>query len=131
MEDIQMREDSRKTWAKRFTEPDLKEFEEIGKKYTPETMEAYQKKWAVLIEEVKANLKADPASEAAQSLASRWKALLDEGYGGHPGLQKKITAAYRSEWKAGNTTPGPSMPFGPEIWEFIRKAMEASKSTCS
>jgi len=126
MEDIQMSEDTRKTWAKHFTEADLKEFEEVGKKYTPETMEAYQKKWAVLIEEVKANLTADPASGVAQSLARRWKDLLEEGYGGHPGLQTKIAAAYRSEWAAGHTAQSPAMPFGPEIWDFIRRAMEAA-----
>jgi len=125
MEDIQMSEDRKQAWAKHFTESDMKEFEEIGDRHTPEMMEAYQKKWAALIEEVKANLKADPASEAAQSLAERWKDLLDEGYGGHPGLQKKIAAAYKNEWKAGHTAQGPTMPFGPEIWDFIRKAMEA------
>ena len=128
MEDIQMSDDRKKTWAKHFTESDLKEFEEIGRRHTPETMEAYQKKWAVLIEEVKANLAADPASDVAQSLAKRWKDLLDEGYGGHPGLQKKIAAAYQSEWKSGNTAQGSAMPFGPEIWEFIRRAMEAGAS---
>jgi DNA-binding transcriptional MerR regulator len=129
MEDIQMTEDAKKTWASHFTETEMKEFEEIGKKYTSEMMEAYQKKWGALIEEVKAHLQDDPASEAAQSLAKRWKELLNEGYGDHAGLQKKIGAAYRAEWKAGNTS-GPSMPFGPEIWDFIHKAMEISKTTC-
>ncbi len=129
MEDIQMSEDAKKTWAKHYTESEMKEFEEIGKKYTPEMMEAYQKKWAALIEEVKANLQTDPAGAVAQSLAKRWKVLLEEAYGGHPGLQKKISAAYQGEWKAGHTS-GPAMPFGPEIWDFIHKAMEISKTTC-
>ena len=129
MEEIQMTEDIKKTWAKHYTEAETKEFEEIGKTYTPEMMEATQKNWTALIDEVKANLTADPAGPVAQSLAKRWKALLEEGYGGHPGLQKKISAAYQSEWKAGNTG-GPTMPFGPEVWAFIHKAMEISKTTC-
>jgi DNA-binding transcriptional MerR regulator len=129
MEDIQMTEDAKKTWAKHYSEADMKEFEEIGKKYTPEMMEAYQKKWTALIDEVKANLHTDPAGPVAQTLAKRWKTLLEEGYGGHEGLQKKISAAYQSEWKAGNTG-GSAMPFGPEIWEFIHKAMEISKTQC-
>jgi DNA-binding transcriptional MerR regulator len=129
MEEIQMTEDIKKTWAKHYSEADMKEFEEIGKKYTPEMMEAYQKKWTGLIDEVKANLSADPAGPVAQDLAKRWKTLLEEGYGGHEGLQKKISSAYKSEWKAGNTG-GPTMPFGPEIWAFIHKAMEASETTC-
>ena len=128
MEDIQMTEDAKKSWAKHYTESEMKEFEEIGKKYTPESMEAYQKKWAALIDEVKTHLKDDPAGEAAQSLARRWKELLNEAYGGHPGLQKKISTAYQAEWKAGNTS-GPARPFGPEIWDFIRRAMEISKTT--
>ena len=129
MEEIQMTEDAKKTWAKHFSEADMKEFAEIGKKYTPEMMEAYQNKWTALIEEVKANLQADPAGPVAQDLAKRWKALLNEGYGGHEGLQKKIATAYKAEWKAGNTG-GPTMPYGPEIWDFIHKAMEASKTSC-
>jgi DNA-binding transcriptional MerR regulator len=129
MEGIQMTEDAKKTWAKHFSEAQMKEFEEIGKKYTPEMMEDYQKKWGALIDEVKANLKADPAGPVAQSLAKRWKSLLEEAYGGHPGLQKQIAGAYRSEWKVG-TAGGQAMPFGPEIWDFIHKAMEVSKTQC-
>ena len=64
MEEIQMTEDYKKTWAKHYSEADMKEFEEIGKKYTPEMMEAYQNKWTALIEEVKAHLGDDPAGAA-------------------------------------------------------------------
>ena len=129
MEDIQMSEEAKKTWAKHYTEAEMKEFEEIGRKYTPEMMEAYQKKWAALIEEVKANLKADPKSSVAQGLAKRWADLLNEAYGGRTGLKQKIGRAYKAEWKAGNTS-GPAMPFGPEVWDFIHQAMEAAKIKC-
>ena len=88
MEDIQMTEEAKNKWAAHFTADEQKEFEEIGKKYTPAMMEAYQKKWSALIEEVKAHLKDDPAGAAAQSLAKRWKELLNEGYGGHAGLRR-------------------------------------------
>jgi DNA-binding transcriptional MerR regulator len=130
LEDIKMSEDSKKTWAKHFTDADMKEFAEIGQAYPPEAMEAYQRKWAELIAEVKKNLKADPAGPEAQALARRWKELLNEGYGGHPGLQKKIAAAYKSEWKSGNTELKQAMPYGPEIWAFIEKAMAAAKRKC-
>ncbi|MBE0712122.1 MAG: hypothetical protein IH583_07035, partial [Candidatus Aminicenantes bacterium] len=40
----------------------IKEFAEVGKKYTPEMAAAYQRRWAELIDEVKQNIKADPAS---------------------------------------------------------------------
>ncbi len=123
MEDLQMSEEMKKTWAKHITAEDEKDFAELGKRHTPESIRAYQEKWAALIEEVKANLKTDPSGPVGQALAKRWKDLLAEGgFGEFPRLSDKIASAYRAEWGAGNTQ-GPSMPFGPEIWEFIRKAM--------
>ena len=54
-----MGEDVKKDWHEKFfTEAELKEFQEVGKKYTPEMVEAYQRRWAELIDEVKKNLKA-------------------------------------------------------------------------
>jgi hypothetical protein len=121
MEVIQMGEDVKKTWHEKFfTEAELKEFQEVGKKYTPEMAAAYQHRWAELIEEVKQNLTADPASETAQSLAKRWKALLDEAYGGHPELKTRIGQAYTA-----GAVPDDYRMFGPEIWDFIKKAHAA------
>ena len=57
MEVIQMGEDVKKGWHEKFfSEADLKKFEEVGTKYTPEAMVAYQDRWAALIAEVKANV---------------------------------------------------------------------------
>jgi DNA-binding transcriptional MerR regulator len=123
MEVIQMGEDVKKTWHEKFfTEAELMEFQEVGKKYTPEMMKAYQDRWAALIEEVKKNLKADPASEIAQSLAKRWKELLDEAYGSHPELKARIGQAYTS-----GAVPDDYRMFGPEVLDFIKKAHAAAK----
>ena len=130
MEDIQMSDEIKKRWAGHYSEDEMKEFSEIDGKYTPEKMAEYQNRWTALIEEVKANLSSDPAGEIAKSLAKRWQDLLNEAYGGHPGLKQKIGAAYQAEWKAGNTAQGPGMPFGPEIWDFIHKAMQAAGPAC-
>ncbi len=47
MEVIQMGEDVKKAWHEKFfTEEELKKFQELGKKYTPEDMAAYQNRWA-------------------------------------------------------------------------------------
>jgi hypothetical protein len=83
---------------------------------------AYQHRWAELIEEVKQNLAADPASEIAQSLAKRWKDLLDEAYGSHPELKARIGQAYTA-----GAVPNDYRMFGPEVWDFIKKAREAAK----
>jgi DNA-binding transcriptional MerR regulator len=67
VEVIQMGEDVKKAWQEKFfTKPELEEFADIGKKYTPESMADYQRRWTELIEEVKRNLSADPAGEVGQ-----------------------------------------------------------------
>ncbi len=122
MEVIQMGEDVKKDWHEKFfTEAELKEFQEVGKKYTPEMAEAYQRRWKELIDEVKKNLTADPASETAQSLAKRWTALLDEAYGGRPELKARIGEAYAS-----GAVPDDYRMFGPDVWDFIKKARAAA-----
>lgn len=128
MEDIQMSEESKKKWTEKFfSEADLKEFAEIGKKYTPEKMEEYQKKWAELIAEVEKNLDADPALEKVQSLGDRWTALLTKGFGGHEGLQRKIGKAYQESFKTGEfpTTPSGKPPFDQKVWDFIKRVHAA------
>lgn len=123
MEVIQMGEDVKKTWHEKFfTEAELKEFQEVGKKYTPEMIEAYQRRWKELIDEVKQNLGAGPASEIAQSLAKRWADLFNEAYGEHPHLKAQIRKAYES-----GAVPQDYRMFGPEVMEFINKAHAASK----
>ena len=118
IKEIQMSEETKKNWAERFYSPEeMREFQEIGKGYTPNQMDAYQKKWAALIEEIKSNLDQHPASPAAQDLARRWKALFDEAYGGHPNLGKRIGEAYRR-----GTVPKEHQMISPEVWDFIRKA---------
>jgi hypothetical protein len=93
-------------------------------------MKAYQDKWTALIDEIKANLNADPASPIAQDLARRWSEHLNVAYGGHPGLKQKIGEAYQQAWKTGNDFGG-RMPFGPEIWDFIKKAQKAAGTSCA
>lgn len=123
IEVIQMSEETKKTWQERFfTAKELKEFEELGKELGPAKIKAYQEKWAALIDEVKQNVNADPASKTAQDLARRWHSLFDEGYGGHPNLKARIGEAYRA-----GQMPAEYQTVGPEIWDFIAKATEALK----
>jgi len=122
MEVIQMGEDVKKTWHEKFfTEAELKEFQEVGNHYTPEMMEACQRRWKELIDEVRRNLPADPASDIAQSLAKRWAGLLNEAYGGHAQLKGRIGEAYTA-----GAIPQDTRMFGPEVWAFIEKAQAAA-----
>jgi DNA-binding transcriptional MerR regulator len=121
--EVQMGEEIKKEWHEKFyTKDELKEFEEIGKGYSPEMMQAYQRRWTELIAEVEKNLDEDPAGEIGQSLAKRWSALLNEAYGGHPGLKQRIGEAYRS-----GAIPEDRVFFNAKVWEFIQKACEAGK----
>jgi DNA-binding transcriptional MerR regulator len=122
MEVIQMGEDVKKGWHEKFfSEADLKKFDAVGKNYTPESMAAYQDRWAALIDEVKKNIGLDPASEKAQDLGRRWTALLDEAYGGHPELKTKIAKAYNA-----GAIPKEHNMIAPEVWDFIKKVRAAT-----
>jgi len=126
MEVIQMGEDVKKGWHEKFfTEAELKEFQEVGKKYTPEMMTAYQNRWTALIEEVKAAIGLDPASEKAQDLGRRWTALLDEVYGGQPALKAQIAKAYNA-----GAIPKEQNMIAPEVWDFIKKVHAAATTKC-
>jgi len=123
MEVIQMGEDVKKGWHEKFyTEDELKKFQELGKKYTPEMMTACQNRWAALIDEVKNSLGLDPASEKAQDLGRRWTALLDEVYGGQPELKTKIAQAYNA-----GAIPKEYNMIAPEVWDFIKKVHREKK----
>jgi hypothetical protein len=123
MEVIQMGEDVKKTWHEKFlSESDLEKFEEIGKKFTPEMMEAYQARWAALVDEIKHDIGLDPASDRAQDLGKRWAELFNEAYGGHPELTPKIAAAYSS-----GAIPREYDMIGPEVWGFIKKVHAAAE----
>jgi DNA-binding transcriptional MerR regulator len=124
MEVIQMGEDVKKAWHEKFfTEEELKRFQELGKKYTPEDMAAYQNRWAALIDEVKKNLNLDPASDKAQDLGRRWTALLDEVYGGQPALKAQIAKAYHA-----GAIPKEHNMIGSEVWDFVKKVHAAAKN---
>jgi DNA-binding transcriptional MerR regulator len=122
IKEIQMSEEKKKDWAERFYSPEeMKEFQAIGQRTTPDEMKAYQKKWADLVEEVRQNLSADPAGPVGQDLARRWKALFDEAYGSHPKLKERIGKAYSS-----GAVPAEYRIISPEIWEFIARASSAA-----
>ncbi|HPW17578.1 MAG TPA: MerR family transcriptional regulator [Candidatus Aminicenantes bacterium] len=123
MEVIQMDEDAKKAWHEKFyTEEELGKFRELGKKYAPEDMAAYQKRWEALVAEVKARIELDPASDEAQDLGRRWASLFDEAYGGRPDLEALIAKAYRA-----GAIPKDHNMIAPEVWGFIRRVHAAAK----
>jgi hypothetical protein len=125
MEAIHMSEETKKKWTEKFyTEAELKQFEEAGRRFTAEQMADYQKKWADLIAEVEKNLTIDPACPQAQGLARRWRELMmvmNDAFAGHSNLKSKIGDAYQTGQVPQGLGPSP------KVWKFMARALQAQK----
>lgn len=86
----------------------------IGKYYTPEQQEYLKSRaeqigeerirqveaeWQNLIEQVRTEMEkgTDPGSESVQSLARRWRSLIQEFTGGDPGIEQSLNTMYQQE----------------------------------
>jgi DNA-binding transcriptional MerR regulator len=86
------------------------------------------RKWMALFTDIVASLDADPASEAAQALAARWQALIDEFTGGVKGIEQGVGRVWadQANWPADMKQQ--AAPFADRrVWEFIRKAQSAAR----
>ncbi|MDI6845537.1 MAG: TipAS antibiotic-recognition domain-containing protein [Candidatus Saccharicenans sp.] len=112
-----MSERGKNGWPENFYSPEeLAEFAGIGRKFTPEEIQSYQKKWAELIEEIKNNLTLPAESPGAGRLAERWQELLEEGFSGHEKLLERISQAYSE-----GAIPEEYSMIGPAVQAFIKK----------
>jgi DNA-binding transcriptional MerR regulator len=121
MEAVQMSEDRKTEWAEEFfTAGEMREFRKAGRSFGLAEMEAYQKEWAELLAAIERSLDIDPAGPKARGLARRWKELFEKGWGGRPGLARRIGRAY----EAGAVPPG----LGPSAraFDFIRRVEAAA-----
>ncbi|RFT15724.1 MAG: hypothetical protein OP8BY_0099 [Candidatus Saccharicenans subterraneus] len=119
-----MSEQEKAGWAEKFFSPEeLAKFAEIGRRFSPEEMQAYQKKWTALLSEIRENLDLSPDSPEAGELLHRWQELLAEGFAGHEGLLARIGQAYRQ-----GAIPQEYSLIGPEVWAFIKRVQEAANS---
>lgn len=119
-----MPEQEKAGWADKFFRPEeLAEFAEIDRRFTPEQLQSYRKKWTDLLSEIENNLHLSPDSPEARELIGRWQALLAEGFAGHEKLLARIGQAYRQ-----GAIPQEYSAIGPEVWAFIKKVQEATNS---
>lgn len=124
IEVLKMNEKNVDNWIKNyFTQDELKEFEALGNKYTPEQMQAYGKKWEDMFNEVKRSLPLDPASKKGQALAAKWLALVNEVYGSVPSIRKKLWDAY----KVGAVPQNNMTYYSQEVVDFIDAATQHLK----
>jgi DNA-binding transcriptional MerR regulator len=95
--------------------------------WSPTLQARTEKQWADLIRDVEAALGEDPAGDAAQALAKRWKRLVEGFTGGDPQIAASVKALYadRANWPA--AFQGKVTPFRQELCDFIAKAAAARK----
>ena len=94
--------------------------------WSPELQERVTKQWNDLFQDIEAALGEDPASDRAQALVGRWRALVEAFTGGNPEIQKGLNRMYSDmpQWPAERRA---AFGIRPEIQEFITKAMQASR----
>lgn len=111
------------SWEKTFLTPEeFTEFETIKNSRSPEAWSDYHQRWLALLEKVKQNLHDDPKSEKSQQLAKEWLAIVDEIYGNHPDLGKKMWEALKS-----GSMPKTDFPYTQELILYITHATDAFK----
>jgi hypothetical protein len=63
----------------------------------------------------------DPADERVQTLARRWKTLVEAFTGGDPGIASALGTMYRTEPEVGSR-----FGYDPELVAYVGKAMTAT-----
>jgi DNA-binding transcriptional MerR regulator len=118
---------NRTDWTNRYYSPGArKKVEQRRKLWSPELQERVTREWAQLFADVETALGEDPASPEAQTLAARWKKLVEEFTGGDPEVQQGLNKMYadQSHWQG---KAQQAYAIKPEIMQFIMKAMQVHK----
>jgi DNA-binding transcriptional MerR regulator len=113
------------SWTdKYYSEEARRALEERRRTVSQQEVEQGQKDWALLIQEVEAAVKAgeDPTSEHAQTLAARWRALIEAFTGGNRAIQEGLNKMHADKANWPSTMP---RPYSDEAMAFIRQAMAA------
>jgi len=113
-------------WTKKYYSEEAQAKVESRKHlWSPELQERVSRQWAELFSDIEASLGEDPAGQKAQSLAARWKKLVEGFTGGDPEIQKGLNAMYADQqnWPE---RPKQNWQIRPEIHDFIMKAMKAA-----
>ena len=116
-------------WMEKYhTEESKAKVEARKSLWSPELQERVSRQWNELIADVEAALSEDPASEKAQGLAARWKALVEEFTTGDRDISASVGRMWkdRENWPQDIQQKGPVIK--PEIWAFISRASAAKKS---
>ncbi len=118
-------------WTKKYySEEAQAKIAERARTWTPELQAKVEQDWKTLIADVEAAIaaKADPAGAEALALAKRWSELVRGFTGGDAGVQQGLNKLYADQ---GSWPSSFQKPFSDEVWEYIKKAMAAHKTSCA
>ena len=110
-------------WTKKYYDPEAQqELAERSKEWTPELQVKVEQDWATLIKDVEAAIAngADPASDDAQALASRWADLIGQFTKGNSAIQEGLNKLYADQQNWPTTF---KKPYSDEVGEFMCKAV--------
>lgn len=118
-----MEMETKNDWMEKYhTEESRAKVEARKHLWSPELQERVSRQWNELIADVESALAEDPASEKAQALAARWKALVDEFTGCDKDIADSVGRMWadRTNWPEDARQKGPVIR--PEVWGFISRA---------
>jgi MerR family transcriptional regulator, thiopeptide resistance regulator len=124
IKEIVMQEDT--DWTRQYYSEEGQEKVDARRHlWSSELQEKVTKQWNDLFRDIENALGAEPASETAQQLLGRWRALIEAFTGADAEIQKGLNRMYSDtpNWPAERREK-----FGvrPEVQDFINKAMAAS-----
>jgi DNA-binding transcriptional MerR regulator len=124
-----MEMETKNDWMEKYhTEESKAKVEARKHLWSPELQERVSRQWNELIADVEAALGEDPASDKAQALAARWKALVDEFTGCDKDIADSVGRIWadRANWPEDARQRGPAIR--PDVWGFISKANKVQKA---
>ena len=112
-----------------YTEEQRQKIAEWGKNWTPEDQKVASQRWDAAIAELRRLVAAneDPASPAAQALASEWYELVQSFTHGDKGIEGGLKNMYNDVAKMPEDQRPYPMPFDSAGGKFINKALEIYK----
>jgi MerR family transcriptional regulator, thiopeptide resistance regulator len=122
VKEIEMHDDN--DWTKKYYSESAKDKVNARRAlWTPELQERATRDWTQLIADVQAAVarNENPASDAGQLLAARWRELLAGFTGGDPEIQQGLNRMWadRDNWPAGKAK---SFQIPSEVTDFIHRA---------
>ena len=113
-------------YEKYYTPEQLGELGDRAAAIGEERIRQSQADWQVLMDEVRAEMDrgTDPADPRVQSLAARWKALIEEFTGGNPGIAQSLGRMWQEETNIHGIDTASTRALG----EYVQRAWDAGRN---